>query len=86
MAHSNTQEERDKSRDSFLDCRESTEGKGAKARRKRQRQTEDVTWGFQATPQVYYKYSPSKGASPDHQSGLPEAYGKQNMKETQGVQ
>ena len=27
-AHSNTQEERNESRDSFLDCRESTEGKG----------------------------------------------------------
>jgi len=22
-------------------------------------ETEDVTWGFQASPQVYYKYSPS---------------------------
>jgi len=37
-AHSNTQEKRGKSRDSFLDCRESTEGKGdEKVRQKRQK-------------------------------------------------
>jgi len=37
-AHSNTQEERDKSRDSFVDCRKGTEGKGTKVRQKKQRQ------------------------------------------------
>ena len=59
-AHSNTQEKKDKSRDSFLDCRESTEGKGDKSETE---ETEDVTWGSQASPQVYYKYSPSEGKS-----------------------
>jgi len=59
-AHSNTQEKRDKSRGSFLDCRESTEGKGDKSETE---ETEDVTWGSQASPQVYYKYSPSEGKS-----------------------
>jgi len=59
-AHSDTQEKRDKSRDSFLDCGESTEGKGD---RSETGETEDVTWGFQASPQVYYKYSPSEGKS-----------------------
>ena len=42
-AHSNTQEERDKSRDSFLNYRESTEGKGDKCETG---ETEDVTWGL----------------------------------------
>jgi len=72
-AHSNTQEERDKSRDSFLSCREDTKGEGDKGepRRRKRRETEgrksketkDVTWGSQTSPQVYYKYGPSEGKS-----------------------
>jgi len=36
-AHSNTQRERDRSRDSFLYCREDIEGKGDKKRDRRDR-------------------------------------------------
>ena len=36
-AHSNTQEGRDKSRDSFLDYRERTKGKGDKVKQERQK-------------------------------------------------
>jgi len=60
VAHSNTQEERDKSIDSLLDYREGTEGKRGKSETK---ETEDVTWSSQASPQVYYKYNPSEGKS-----------------------
>ena len=58
-AHSNAQKERNESIDSLLDYREGTEEEGRKARQK----TEDVTWGSQASPQVYYKYDPSEGKS-----------------------
>jgi len=56
-AHSNMQEKRDRSGDSFSEYWESTEGRGDESA------TEDVTWGFQTSPQVYYKYSPSEGES-----------------------
>jgi len=44
-------------RDDSLDCRERVQ------RRKGISATKDVTWGFQASPQVYYKYGPSEGRS-----------------------
>jgi len=52
--------------DSLLGYREDTEGKGTRVKRKGESQTErtkDVTWDSQASPQVYYKYSPSMGES-----------------------
>ena len=65
-AHSNTRERRNESRDSFLDYRKSTRGKGDKVETGETEETEDVTWGFLASPQVYYKYNPS-----EDQSGSP---------------
>ena len=62
-AHSNTQGERNKSRGSFLAVERVQGRKGAKVRQKRQNATEDVTWGSQVSPQVYYKYGPSEGKS-----------------------
>jgi len=62
-AHSNTQEERNESRDSFLDCRESTGGKGTKGETRETEETKEVTWDSQTSPQVYYKYGPSEGKS-----------------------
>jgi len=59
-AHSNAQRKRDKSRDSFQDCRENT---GENGEQNETGETEDVTWDSQASPQVYYKYSPSEGKS-----------------------
>jgi len=48
---------RDKSRDSFVDCRKGTEGKGGKRGTK---ETEDVTWGPRDS-QVLPKYENNKG-------------------------
>ena len=56
-AHSNMQEKRDKSKDSFLDCRESTERRGDKSETG---ETEDVTWGPRDS-QVLLKYEEIKG-------------------------
>jgi len=56
-AHSNTQKKRDKSRDNFLDCRESTEGERGESGTG---ETEDVTWGPRDS-QVLLKIRKIKG-------------------------
>ena len=43
----------------YLGSRGSIEGKGEKTTK----ETEDVTWGSQSSPQGYYKYGPSEAES-----------------------
>ena len=62
-AHSNTQGKGNGLRDSLPNLQIGYGGKGGLDRTKGTKETEDVTWGSQASPQVYYKYSPSKGKS-----------------------
>src|SRR5712671_6266429 len=58
-AHSNTQGKGNESIGNLLGYREGTEEKG----KGETRETKDVTWGSQTSPQVYYKYGPSEGKS-----------------------
>ena len=69
-AHSNTQEKRDKSRDSSLGCRESTDSRECDRR---------SNLGLHSRPKSTISTAHQR-ASPNRQSGSIEAYSKQNRR------